>query len=251
MLVAGLAQLRPFSLSAPLASVIVERWNKLPLAKIGREPPVKLRRYKILRLVEDTKHSPKQPMELILTDSVEGAFGGGGYESIIDWRQVQGLGLRGDLVYVDKTYGRNKLLAKNLAVYASPENKKMFEEEIKLLQEGKLSKSQTLTGIKTVRFLETCHLEVGMKNNIEWRLTPEIVARHFLKDLKVMVPPYAVKLPDEPIERFGEYWCEVTVNGLDTVRVPMTVTSFMLPKKKRYYRWLAKQNASEAPTTSP
>ncbi|XP_077176675.1 large ribosomal subunit protein bL9m isoform X2 [Paroedura picta] len=233
MLVAGLAQLRPFSLSAPLASVIVERWNKLPLAKIGREPPVKLRRYKILRLVEDTKHSPKQPMELILTDSVEG------------------LGLRGDLVYVDKTYGRNKLLAKNLAVYASPENKKMFEEEIKLLQEGKLSKSQTLTGIKTVRFLETCHLEVGMKNNIEWRLTPEIVARHFLKDLKVMVPPYAVKLPDEPIERFGEYWCEVTVNGLDTVRVPMTVTSFMLPKKKRYYRWLAKQNASEAPTTSP
>ncbi|KAL8184736.1 UNVERIFIED_CONTAM: 54S ribosomal protein L9, mitochondrial [Gekko kuhli] len=230
---AGPAQLRAFSLSAPLGTVVLERWWKVPLSKVGREPRVKHRRFKVFRLVEDTKHSPKQPMELILTDSVER------------------LGARGDVVLVDKSYGRNKLLANNLAVYPSPENKKMFEEEAKLLKEGKLEKSQTLSGIKTVRFLQSCHLEVGMKNNKDWELTPAIVARHFLKNLKVMVPPYAVKLPDEPITQYGEYWCEVTVNGLDTVRVPMSVVTFMLPKTKRYKHWLAQQEASKESTTTP
>jgi hypothetical protein len=39
------------------------------------------------------------------------------------------LGVRGDLVSVKKSVGRNRLLPQGLAVYASPENKKLFEEE--------------------------------------------------------------------------------------------------------------------------
>lgn len=39
------------------------------------------------------------------------------------------LGVRGDLVSVEKSVGRNRLLPQGLAVYASPENKKLFEEE--------------------------------------------------------------------------------------------------------------------------
>lgn len=39
------------------------------------------------------------------------------------------IGVRGDLVLVKKSVGRNKLLSQGLAVYASPENKKLFEEE--------------------------------------------------------------------------------------------------------------------------
>lgn len=30
--------------------------------------------------------------------------------------------------------------------------------------------------------------------------------------LGVFVPPHAVKLPEEPITRWGEYWCDVTVS---------------------------------------
>lgn len=52
-----------------------------------------------------------------------------------------------------------------------------------LRQEGKLEKIQTRTGEMTVKFLRSCHLEVGMKNNIKWELNPEIVARHFSKIL--------------------------------------------------------------------
>lgn len=40
------------------------------------------------------------------------------------------------------------------------------------------------------------------------------------------------------------------VNGLDTIRVPMSVVNFEKPKTKRYKRWLAQQAAKEAAPTS-
>ncbi|XP_036999569.2 39S ribosomal protein L9, mitochondrial [Artibeus jamaicensis] len=222
---------RNFSLSHCRSTVIVERWWKVPLAGEGRKPRLH-RRHRVYKVVEDTKHRPKENLELILTQSVEE------------------LGVRGDVVSVKKSVGRNRLLPQGLAVYASPENKKLFEEEKLQRQEGKLEKIQTKAGEATVKFLRSCHLEVGMKNNVKWELNPEIVARHFLKNLGVVVAPHALKLPEEPITRWGEYWCEVTVNGLDTVRVPMSVVNFERPKTKRYKHWLAQQAANRMASTS-
>ncbi|XP_042850066.1 39S ribosomal protein L9, mitochondrial isoform X2 [Panthera tigris] len=182
---------RGFSLSHSRGTVIVERWWKVPLAGDGRKPRLH-RRHRVYKLVEDTKHGPKGNLELILTQS------------------VVGLGVRGDLVSVKKPLGRNRLLPQGLAVYASPENKKLFEEEKLLRQEGKLERIQTRAGEMTVTFLKSCHLEVGMKNNVKWELNPEIVARHFFKNLGVVVAPHALKLPEEPITQWGKYWCEVT-----------------------------------------
>uniref|UniRef100_A0A8D2ASJ3 Large ribosomal subunit protein bL9m n=1 Tax=Sciurus vulgaris TaxID=55149 RepID=A0A8D2ASJ3_SCIVU len=222
---------RDFSLSHHRGTVIVERWWKVPLAGEGRKPRLH-RRHRVYKLLEDTKHRPKENLELILTQSVEE------------------LGVRGELVSVKKSLGRNRLLPQGLAVYASPENKKLFEEEKLLRQQGKLERIQTKAGEATVKFLRNCHLEVGMKNNVKWELNSEIVARHFLKNLGVMVAPHALKLPEEPITRWGEYWCEVTVNGLDTVRVPMSVVNFEKPKTKRYKYWLAQQAAKSMASTN-
>ncbi|XP_049662095.1 39S ribosomal protein L9, mitochondrial isoform X1 [Accipiter gentilis] len=219
---------RALSLSHSRGTVVVERWWQVPLSKEGQQPRLHPRRHRIYRLVEDTKHLPKTNLELILTQSVEN------------------LGNRGDVVSVKKSLGRNKLLPQGLAVYASPENRKMFEEEKKLRQEGKLEALQTQSGEKTIKFLKSCRLEVGMKNNVKWELNNEIVARHFFKNLRVFVPPHALKLPEEPITRWGEYWCDVTVNGLETVRVPMSVVKFLRPKTKRYKHWLAQQQAQLA-----
>uniref|UniRef100_A0A8C0KPP9 Large ribosomal subunit protein bL9m n=1 Tax=Canis lupus dingo TaxID=286419 RepID=A0A8C0KPP9_CANLU len=202
---------RDLSLSHSRGAVVVERRWQVPLAGEGG------------KLVEDTKHGPRGSLELILT------------------RSVEGLGVRGDLGSVKKSLGRNRLPPPGLAVYASPENKKLFEEEKLLRQEGKLEKVQTRTGEMTVKFLRRCHLEVGMKNNVKWELNPEIVARHFFKNLGVVVAPQALKLPEEPITRWGESRCEGTVNGLDAVRVPMSVVNFERPKTKRYKCWLAQQ----------
>ncbi|NXH63195.1 RM09 protein, partial [Rhabdornis inornatus] len=63
----------------------------------------------------------------------------------------------------------------------------------------------------------------------------------FPRQLRVFVPPHALRLPPEPITRWGHFWCDVTVNGLDTVRVPMDVVQFMRPKTKRFRHWQQQQ----------
>ncbi|KAL7978006.1 hypothetical protein Chor_004993 [Crotalus horridus] len=117
------------------------------------------------------------------------------------------VGNRGETVFVHRSFGRNHLLRHNRAVYASPENKKFFEEENRLRQEGKLPRLQSHSGMK----------------------------------LGVVVPPQALTLPEEPITRLGSYWCEVTVNGLDTVRVPLSVQQLAEPKSNSQRLWLAQK----------
>ncbi|KAG8442551.1 hypothetical protein GDO86_011375 [Hymenochirus boettgeri] len=110
-------------------TVVVERWWKVNLSKKGEEPVLHPRRHRIYRVLEDTKHSKKQKMELILTQT------------------VHKLGGRGDTVFVEKALGRNNLLANGLAVYPSPENKKMFEEEKRKQEEAAPGeRMQTWTG---------------------------------------------------------------------------------------------------------
>ncbi|XP_069796565.1 large ribosomal subunit protein bL9m isoform X2 [Narcine bancroftii] len=156
------------------------------------------------------------------------------------------LGERGDTVFVKKSFGRNRLLPQGLAVYASLENKASFKQECRLFREGETEeRMQTQSGEKMVEFLRGLRLTVRMKNNVSWELSKDIVCRHFLKELQVFVPPDALRIPDEPITRWGEHWCEVTVNGIDTVRVPMSVVNFERPKTRRYKEWLKHQQQRE------
>ncbi|XP_040188413.1 39S ribosomal protein L9, mitochondrial [Rana temporaria] len=231
---------RLLSLAAPICvtpsrgTVIVERWYNVPLAKEGEEPYLHPRRHRIYRMVEDTKHQKKEMMELILTQS------------------VQQLGSRGDTVLVKKAMGRNKLLPQGLAVYPSPENKQMFEEEkLKQALVAPSERQQSWTGERTVNFLKNTRLEVRMRQESGWTLSREIVARHFYRSLDVVVPIEALKIPEEPITTLGESWCEVTVNGIDTVRVPMDVVMFDRPRSRRYRSFLARQAAKERSAAEP
>ncbi|ETE63765.1 39S ribosomal protein L9, mitochondrial, partial [Ophiophagus hannah] len=180
--------------SALQETVVVERWWKVPLSKKDREPRIKHPRFRVFRLVEDLKHRPKEPLELILTEPVED------------------VGNRGETVFVHRSFGRNHLLFHNRAVYASPENKKFFEEENRLREEGKLPRLQSHSGMK----------------------------------LGVVVPPQALTLPEEPITQLGSYWCDVTVNGLDTVRVPLSVQLFAEPKSSSQRLRLAQKEPEPA-----
>ncbi|MGH0145705.1 UNVERIFIED_CONTAM: hypothetical protein FKN15_041325 [Acipenser sinensis] len=161
---ASAGHVKSFSNTACRGTVKVERWWQVPLSQEGREPKLHPRRHRVYRLVEDSKHSPREKLELILTQT------------------VAKLGGRGNTVFVKKSLGRNKLLPEGLAVYASPENKQRFEEERRMLREGKPEERvQTRTGELTVAFLKQCHLEVGMKNNVKYELTKEIVCRTLLR----------------------------------------------------------------------
>ncbi|CAI9565064.1 unnamed protein product, partial [Staurois parvus] len=185
-------------------------------------------------MVEDTKHREKEKMELILT------------------RSIQKLGSRGDTVLVDKALGRNKLLPQGFAVYPSPENKKMFEsDKMTKTSVTAIEPQQSWSGEKTVNLLKHSRLEVRMREESGWTLTKEIVARQFLRNMDVVVPLEVLKIPEEPITTLGEYWCEVTVNGIDTVRVPVDVVMFDGPRSRRYRSWLSRQAAAGCPATKP
>lgn len=125
-------------------TVIVERWWQVPLSKVGRLPRLHPRRHRIYRLVEDLKHAPKEDLELILTQTIPSQYLHHFCEkpkiTRTSWNRLHvsnlikltGLGERGDTVFVKKSFGRNKLLAQGLAVYASPENRQMFAEELRV-----------------------------------------------------------------------------------------------------------------------
>lgn len=203
------AAVRSLSLTPAQHTVVVERWWQVPLSKKGSPPRLYARRHQIYKLVEDTKNRPKEKMELILTQT------------------VPKLGGRGDTVVVKKSIGRNKLLPQGLAVYASPENKAMFAEEIKLLQEGKSTERlQTRTGQLTVDFLKRIKLNINQIPTEDFQVTKEVACRGLLKKFLLVVPPHALTLEKEPLKEVGDYWCEVTVNGLDTVRVPLSIVPY-------------------------
>lgn len=219
---------RSFSVTPAQNTVIVERWWQVPLSKVGSPPRLHPRRHRIYKLVENTNHAAKEKMELILTQT------------------VPKLGGRGDTVFVKKSVGRNKLLAQGLAVYPSPDNKQMFAEELRLLREGKPEERiQTRTGQLTVEFLKRSKLNINKMPSDEFKLTKEVVCRQLLKKLGVVVPPHALKLPFEPITDLGDYWCEVTVNGMDTVRVPMSLVPYEDPSAS-YQRQLKAQRQQQA-----
>ncbi|NXX30407.1 RM09 protein, partial [Nicator chloris] len=93
---------------------------------------------------------------------------------------------------------------------------------------------------QTLEFLRRCRLQVGMKNNVSWELSPDIVARHFLKNVSGFCGSFVgflgfPQLQQGQIPGFG------VVNGLDTVRVPMDVVQFMRPKTKRFRHWREQQ----------
>ncbi|XP_005796529.1 39S ribosomal protein L9, mitochondrial [Xiphophorus maculatus] len=200
---------RSFSLTPAQHTVIVERWWQVPLSKEGSPPRLYPRRHRVYKLVEDTKHAPKEKMELILTQTVEK------------------LGGRGDTVFVKKSIGRNRLLAQGLAVYPSPENKQMFAEELRLLREGQPEQRlQTRTGQLTVELLKRSKLKIIKTLSDDFQLTKEVVCRQFEKKLGIVVPPHALSLPFEPIKELGEYWCDITVNGMDTVRIPISLLPY-------------------------
>ncbi|XP_039676857.1 39S ribosomal protein L9, mitochondrial [Perca fluviatilis] len=66
--------------------------------------------------------------------------------------------------------------------------------------------------------------------------------------LGVVVPPHALSLPFESVKDSGDYWCEVTVNGMDTVRIPISLVPYEDPSAS-YQRQLKTQMQQPQATT--
>ncbi|XP_034560230.1 39S ribosomal protein L9, mitochondrial [Notolabrus celidotus] len=224
---------RSFSMTPVQNTVVVERWWQVPLSKVGSPPRLNPRRHRVYKLVEDTKNLPKEKMELILTQT------------------VPKLGGRGDTVFVKKSVGRNKLLPQGLAVYPSPDNKQMFAEELRLLREGKPEERvQTRTGLMTLEFLKRSHLKINKMPSDGFQVNKEVVCRQLLKKLGVVVPLHALSVPFESVKEVGDYWCEVKVNGIDSVRIPVSVVPYEDPSASNQRQLKAQKLQQEATNVS-
>ncbi len=197
---------------------IVKLRHRFPplVASFGREPHRAKRKHKVYVWEGDSMHGEQEKMTLILTED------------------VSRIGMKGDVVTVSKGVGRNKLLAKNRAVYASPENIKEFVQERNEREEQGSEKVLTGTALKTIEFLQKHKLMVKMRSVPHWDILPkEAVIHAFNKHLGAVVPDHALELPEEPITDYGTYTVKVTINQQETVPVEMDVRHYINKCKQR------------------
>ncbi|XP_071826724.1 large ribosomal subunit protein bL9m-like isoform X2 [Apostichopus japonicus] len=172
-----------------------KRWVKTDLENPFKE------KEELYEFVEDTQHQATKTIKVILTED------------------VPGVGLKDDIVAARKGLVRNKLIPRELAVYASLENLK--ERASRLQEDASGPKRLSLLAQETIHHMQSKPLRLVLHEDQEWEVLPkEPILQAFKKD-GVFVPEYALELPDEPITEFGVYQLQVTVNGVKTVPVEM------------------------------
>ncbi|XP_035668885.1 39S ribosomal protein L9, mitochondrial-like [Branchiostoma floridae] len=188
------------SLQQRRTTYVLKRSHPLRLLKEGHEHRLK-KMNKVYELVEETSsRDAKRKLELILTED------------------VPKMGKRGDVVHVRKQIGRNKLLATGLAVYASPENRQMFQDR---KDEDPSQRKLSMTAEKTLEYLSQQTLTISVRDDWPegWVMTKEHLAHWMKRKLLVVAPPHTITLPEEPVDRIGSYTFTVTINELESVEV--------------------------------
>ncbi|KAI0237956.1 39S ribosomal protein L9, mitochondrial [Lamellibrachia satsuma] len=177
-------------------AIIVRRMFPPRLYKKGVPKTLKRREY-IYSIEENTDLKPAGNMTVILV------------------KDVEGVGLRGQVLTVTKKLARNVLIPTSAAIYASPENLMKNEEERKNIED---IPRQSIVAQKTIRQLQAMTLRIPMNPNVSWTLNKTHVRVAFRK-MGVQVPQDCITIPDEAITEFGDATVKVTVNKLDTIPV--------------------------------
>ncbi|CAH1789185.1 unnamed protein product [Owenia fusiformis] len=150
-------------------------------------------------LIEDTNQQPRPPIEVILTENVDG------------------IGLKGDVVTVKRSVFRNQLFPLGQATYASPEN--LAENEREKSSSGYKEQTESIYTAMTLRQLGGMFLAVPMNIDHEWALNKKHIKVAFRK-IGAVVPEEAITLPEEPITSITDaFYVTVTVNGCQKVEV--------------------------------
>ncbi|KAK7867924.1 hypothetical protein R5R35_005276 [Gryllus longicercus] len=182
---------------------ILQRRTPPGLTKKNKRPKLRSRHY-VYDLVEDTNLRKQENLNVILTS------------------YVQGFGVKGDRVSVKPKLAYEKLLLPGLAVYATRENVKMYEESVD--KEEKTPAFSSASVERTVGILSRQILAVVMNLETEWTLQPWHLRISFRK-AGFIVPEYAIELPEEPIKgpnldlEGKEFKITVTINKSETVPV--------------------------------
>ncbi|XP_046650898.1 39S ribosomal protein L9, mitochondrial-like [Daphnia pulicaria] len=159
---------------------------------------------------------------------------------------VEGVGLKNEIVTVRPNFGRFKLLASGLAVYASPENLEKLKKDLEN------SDNKVQTTLHSSRFAELTRRDLASKILVvlvnqenPWTIEKWHIRAAFRRT-GIWVPDNAIKMGDKPIsgpnlELEKKYFLvTVTINNLETtpvrcmIRHWSTFPELRLPKVDGY-----------------
>ncbi len=127
-------------------------------------------------------------------------------------RDVEKLGVAGDLVEVSNGYGRNYLFPRGLAIEASPKNLKVIEHEKRLIAERKKNAIRDAESFK--KKLSETSVTVAMQAGEEDKLFGAVTSMDIAEALSkegISIDKRNIIL-DEPIKRLGIYAVNVKVH---------------------------------------
>mmetsp|Transcript_14037 Transcript_14037/g.44675 ORF Transcript_14037/g.44675 Transcript_14037/m.44675 type:complete len:204 (-) Transcript_14037:1058-1669(-) len=136
---------------------------------------------------------------------------------IIMLQDVDGLGMKNDIVEVRHGYGRNKLIPERLATYATRENIERLGAKApgaEVAKEVGLSRQRSMvakvlkrmaTGVEIKRVLNEEENRIGI-------VTADNVVKACRKQLEVEIVEAVLQFPAEPIKELGEYTIPLNVD---------------------------------------
>ena len=118
---------------------------------------------------------------------------------------VQGLGIRGDVVSVKAGYARNYLLPKGLALLATETQKRVLEKESKLreIRDEKMRSNLSATAEKMTDLSTTIVVQAGEEDKLYGSVTaPDLAAAIVKQGFEIDQKQVVL---DEPIKKLGIY----------------------------------------------
>jgi len=140
-------------------------------------------------------------------------------------REVDGLGLEGDIVDVAKGYARNYLIPKGAAVEASPQNIKDLESRHKKIEARKSRDKDEAQKVK--ERIEELELSFTVKAGEEGKLYGSITTMDIASELEkqgVAIDRKKIVM-DRPIKSLGEFVCPVKLHPEVTASLKVTVVA--------------------------
>ena len=155
--------------------------------------------------------------------------------TVILTEDVRNLGLKGQPVKVKHGYGRNYLLPRKKAVYATPDNIKLYcsEEGLTQFDHDKLivkpsdTNKKGRAGVSHVHFITSFLsdkvLTIRKDPESRWAVFEQDVCAEFRKQLQLHVPLDCIELRDGPLVTFSEHSVNVNLDKSTVVTVPVHI----------------------------
>ncbi|KAL4225884.1 54S ribosomal protein L9 [Mactra antiquata] len=180
-------------------TAVFERKHPIQNSSVRKYPLVKKKNY-VYKKINSIPGEYQTTMKCILTTEVED------------------IGLKGTVVEVPKRLFRNVLYPRGDAVYASPENIKLYEGFKQDSEEAGIDYEVK----QLMRSMSGYHLRIFMNPEEKWTLNVEHVRIAFRK-LGTMISEDNIVMPDEPVSTFGDFIFKVQMNNRIAAQVRATV----------------------------